>query len=303
MGERYAGEMIDKKSLPKFEKKIDCPRTNPLESKKPMEELEVIGKGTKLMKSMNFPTVIVKLGDGDLGKARVYYVTLELDEGELMREIPAVMFSNPYVHKKTSVAELLPMALMRNSKAVFLTPILQRNRYRCFFRRGCTLKIKSLVVGREIYGSGECLWKRYDLTQRVIQDRIRKFVEMDIGQLSLRWLNTILPLKHRTNYNKRLRSIKNSSHRVRQSSGIFNLEKGELSKVTYDSLTSNFQQSSELIGLVSRGVNKCASFFETVPLKMYMNKDLKLDCGKTSLKDSFASVNELDKYWCISKHI
>jgi hypothetical protein len=56
---------------------------------------EVISKGTELMKSMNFPKVIVKNITSVLEKAKVYNVILEVETDYFVGQIPALIFSSP----------------------------------------------------------------------------------------------------------------------------------------------------------------------------------------------------------------
>jgi len=103
---------------------------------------EVLGKGTKLMKLINYPTVIVKLQTGNLQKSTLYYAILEIETEEYKHTVPALMFSNPYAHRKTKRAELLPLSFVKSSKStICLEPMMARKRYRCVFRKGLSLKI------------------------------------------------------------------------------------------------------------------------------------------------------------------
>jgi len=118
---------------------------------KSMDLFQVVSKGTKLMKSINMPTVIVKVHRRNLDKSMLYYVILESKTGG----IPAVMFSNPYAHKKTRFAELLPLYFAKSSKSVCLKPILRRKRWRRVFHRGFFFKVKTLLQERAFYISRE----------------------------------------------------------------------------------------------------------------------------------------------------
>jgi len=90
---------------------------------------EVLGKGTKLMKSMNYPTVIVKLQKGNLKKSTLYYAILKIETEEYDHRVPAIIFSNPYAHRKTKFAELLPLSFVKSSKStICLAPMMVRKR-------------------------------------------------------------------------------------------------------------------------------------------------------------------------------
>jgi len=298
MSGEYEDEKMNKKLSPKLRTKMDRTSTKPLELKRPNDVLEIIGKGTKCMKSMNFPTVIVKLLVSKLDKGRVYYAILELDNDELTGEISALMFSHPCAHKNTSFAEILPMGVVKNSKSIFVTPILQRKRYRRMFSKSSSFKIKTLIAGRETASSGGYLWNRYDLTQKSMQELIREVIELDIRRMSLHLMNRILPLKHRTKKSKHLRSIKASAQRVQQSGANLNVEQVELSKFTVDSTRSYFTQSFEVLGLVRKVGGNFARDRET-PLNIYRGKDKKCHKRTTTPKSAQTSLEQLDKYWSI----
>jgi len=93
--------------------------------------IEVLGKGTKLMKSINYPTVIIKLQRGNLEKSTMYYVILEIETEKYKHTVPALMFTNPYAHRKTKLAELLPLSIVKCSKStICLASMMARKRYR-----------------------------------------------------------------------------------------------------------------------------------------------------------------------------
>jgi len=122
--------------------------------KKDVKFFEVFAKGTKFMKSIDYPTVIVKFLNGKIDKSMIYHVILEPDAGESTWKIPSLLFSNPYAHKKTSYAELLPLYFSKISTSVILSPMLLRKRFRRLFLSGCTFKVKTFIAGRTFDGSG-----------------------------------------------------------------------------------------------------------------------------------------------------
>jgi len=111
--------------------------------------LDVVGKGTKLMKSIKFPTVIVKLRTLNLKKSTMYYVVLEIETEGSRHKVPALMFSNPHDPRKTKLAELLPLSHVKCPRSIIrLTPMMDRKRYRYIIRRGFSFKVISLIPGR-----------------------------------------------------------------------------------------------------------------------------------------------------------
>jgi len=118
--------------------------------------LEVVGKGTKLMKSINYPTVIVQLQMESLKKSAMYYVILEIETKGYKHKLPALMFSNPYAHRRTKRAELLPLCFVKCSKSgTRLVPMMSRKRYRYANRRGFSFKMISVSYGGASDGQRE----------------------------------------------------------------------------------------------------------------------------------------------------
>jgi len=147
---------------------------------------EVLGKGTKLMKSMHWPTVIVKLQTGNLKKSTLYYTILEIETEESKHTVPAIMFSNPYAHRKTKLAELLPLSIVKCSKSTIgLAPMMARKRYRCVIRRGFSFKIISLIPVGAFDGQREIPWNKYDIRMTALRNHLRKTLEKDINQMAL----------------------------------------------------------------------------------------------------------------------
>jgi len=156
--------------------------------------IEVLGKGTKLMKSIHYPTVIVKLQTGNLKKSTLYYAILEIETGEYKHTIPAVLFSNPYAHRKTKLAELLPLSFVKCSKStICLAPMMARKRYRYVFRRGFYFKIISLIPGGAIDGPKENTWNTYDIRLPALRNQLRKILKKDIIHMALLLAKVMLP--------------------------------------------------------------------------------------------------------------
>jgi len=154
-------------------------------SNKQIDVFEVVAKGTRFMKSLNFPTIIVKLLKKNLKKSMIYNVIVEPSNEGCKWQIPCVMFSNPYAHTDTRFAELLPLYFFKYSYSVKLSPMLVRKRYRRIFHRGCTFNIQWFKAGRPFDCSGGKSWKMYDVRNVQMRKMIQGFVEEDINRLSL----------------------------------------------------------------------------------------------------------------------
>jgi len=156
--------------------------------------LEVLGKGTKLMKSLNYPTIIGKLQTGNLWKSTMYHAILEIETKEYKHKVPAVMFSNPYATGKTKLAEVLPLSFVKSVKSsICLAPMMARNRYQSVIRRGFYFKIISLIPGGAFDGPRENPWNMYDIRITALRNQLRKFLEKDVNQMALLLGKVMLP--------------------------------------------------------------------------------------------------------------
>jgi len=205
---------------------------------------EVIGKGTKLMKKMNFPTVIVKNILGSFEKSRVYHIILELRTEEFTENIPAVMFSSPYAHRRTKFGELLPLRIIRNSKSFHLTPLLQKKRFRRVFRKGCSLKIKMFTPGRVLDDRGHC-WSRYDHSRLATQNLLKEVIVLDIRRLCSHIFHTAIPVKHRNKSSKRMQRNKTRLQRKSNETWLVNLKAEEIPTESFDRTYTPFRINSK----------------------------------------------------------
>jgi len=156
-----------------------------------IDVIEVAGRGTKFMKSINFPTVIVKLRTGNLKKSTMYYVILEIESKEYKHKVvPALMFSNPHCHGKTKLAELLPLSFEKCSKSIVRPkPMMARKRYRNIFRKGLSYKVISLIPGRGFCHS----WNKYDTRKTCLRNMLTRLLEKDIDQMLLLLAKEMFP--------------------------------------------------------------------------------------------------------------
>jgi len=101
--------------------------------------VEVISDGTKLMKTIKMPTVIVKFLNGDLQKSKVYYAKLWVDTSEYLGEIPAILFSSHNKFERTEYCELLPLLIGKSKKIpdrFSLKPMLRSKGWKRIFNKG-----------------------------------------------------------------------------------------------------------------------------------------------------------------------
>jgi len=215
------------------------------------------------MKSIDFPTVIVKFLNGNFDKSMIYYVILEPDEGESTWKIPSLLFSNPYAHKKTSFAELLPLYFSKFSNSVILSPMLLRQRFRRLFRRGCTFKVKSFILGRTFDSAGGNWWKMYDLRKKEIRNMLKGFIEQDIKEMSLLMTKILIPMKL-SKLRQELPRESTYGKRKLRSSECFNLNEREVLLEIADVKPLVFCRSEKVPGIIARrGGDKFAKLFKS----------------------------------------
>jgi len=268
-------------------------------SNKQIDIFEVVAKGTRFMKSLNFPTVIVKLRKVNLKKSMIYYVIVEPSTEECRWQIPCVMFSNPYAHTDTRFAELLPLNFFKCSNSVNLSPMLVRRRYRRIFRRGCTFNIQWFKAGRAFDCSGGKSWKMYDVRSVQMRKLIQGFVEEDINRISLLLTKMINPPK----LSRDRDMVPACEIRAqRKANPLDDLELEESSG------------SHEIIGCKPWGDCENKKLSRTAREGRRIKKDVKFgtpqrcvyksrcDDETTFRRDSFSfkSFSELDKYWHVS---
>jgi len=263
------------------------------QGKKKEDVFEVICKGTKLMKTMNFPTVIVKHISRNFEKSRLYHILLELTTKEFTVNIPAIMFSSPYAHRKTRFGELLPLGLMKNSKSFYLTPILQRKRFRPVFRSGCSLKIKLLIPGRAHVEHGGC-WNKYDLSWPIMKNLPKKFIERDIRQMCSHIFNRVIPLRHRIQKCKQMQRNKTSLRRKPSKTWVANLEDEDTPLESVERTYPHFGIKSKILKQNHRVDNSQAFFTKSCSTKMNAVKDINYSILN---RESLSFPDELDTYW------
>jgi len=294
----FAGNNTENKWTAKYENRTYREKSSKhdrLRLKK-LDVFKVIGKGTTVMKTINFPTVIVKHLTGTLETSKVYYIILELETEESTGNIPALLFTSPYAHRTTRYGELLPLGLMKNSKSFYLTPLLQRRRFRRVFRSGCALKIKLLIPELALDDRGDC-WNRYDLSKPAIWKLAKEFIELDIGRMSSHIFHRIIPIKHRIKNSKRLEMNKTSLQRKPHETAMVNLEGMEIPSESFYCTYSPFINNSKpIVQDSSVGYSK-APFSRTLSTKLNIDKDIKYSNFNWEL---MSCPDKLDTYWCIS---
>jgi len=268
-------------------------------SNKQIDIFEVVAKGTRFMKSLNLPTVIVKLRKVNLKKSMIYYVIVEPSTEECRWQIPCVMFSNPYAHTATRFSELLPLNFFKCPNSVNLSPMLVRKRYRRIFRRGSTFNIQWFQAGRAFDCSGGKSWKMFDVRKEQIRKLLQGFVEEDISKISLLLTKMINPPKLSRDRN-RLQGGETRARRKANPWDDLELEESSGSHEIIGCKPLGNCENKKLSRTSREGrLTKKYVKFGTPQRCIYKSR---CDIGATFRRDSFSfnSFSELDKYWHVS---
>lgn len=254
-----------------------------------VNNIEVIGEGTKLMQSLKLPTVLVRVSNGDLRKSTVYYVLLESHaEGIPTRIIPAIMFSDPISIWRTPSAELFPLFVDVDAKGDrSITPLLFRTRFKQLFQKGCSFKVLSIENGRFAESSENLPWNQWKLNQPAMGNMITQILYQDIKQMP----TSIL--ERATHSRLRVNSINCSSTSVV-------LYENSSSKESPKHFLSAHYPNLRLPGVTASGGSSFATWFKAVPPYIKVDDNFKCERGTTLRKDRFADADTFYRYLHIS---
>jgi len=180
-----------------FRKGRDTSDTGRLKLKRDPIRLEVVSRGRRLMRTIQFPTVFIEMRKKTLYDSMVYYVILRSEGGLYVGDIAGVLYASPYRSKNVQKAELLPLYTVRSRKhsgAFKLAPMLLCERYRCLFEEGCTLKVKAIECGRRL-DLRKRLWKNYKMKKWEIHDLLSRLLYLDISLIPAHLLKWMTPLR------------------------------------------------------------------------------------------------------------
>lgn len=173
------------------------------------DKLDVVSSGTRLMRRIQYPTVIVQM-TRRLHHSMVFYVIVEPVSGRYKGDIACLLFVGPYSTKDVQRAELLPFKTVRSrvhSETFKVAPMLLSERYSCLFKEGCSFKLKSIEQGRPLDWKKK-LWKNYDLGKREVNRLLRRLIDLDIALMPSHMFKSMAPLrvfKQRTKIRRRER--------------------------------------------------------------------------------------------------
>jgi len=158
-------------------------------------EVKVVSDGTKLMRTVKMPTVIVKCINCDLQKSKVYYAKLLVDTSEYFGEIPAILFTSRYHFERTEYCELLPLIIGKSKRIpdrFSLKPMLRSKGWKRIFNKGCSFKVTALMSGRQVNWSDQCPWNIYDLRVKELRSLLRSFISRDIREMPTEIIETFV---------------------------------------------------------------------------------------------------------------
>jgi len=259
---------------------------------------EVVGEGTKFMKSFNCPTVIVKFLTGSLDASTVYYVILEPKVGEYSWKVPALMFSNPYAHNKTKYAELLPMCFLKSCGSVCASPMLLKKRWAWVFRRGFSFVGNALVNGRSLNGQRQHSWNKYDIRSSALRELTKGLIELDIYKMIVYLKNLTAVLKPGTNRQKYLRKKGRLNHESSTSPGNLKVGKSETHK---DNVSNNVSSLSTDKGTTVGSTE--GQFFVKCSKAVYPKNISQKKHNAAFPKDLYIHFTDVDKDCCTSEII
>jgi len=253
-----------------------------------VNNIEVIGEGTKLMQSLNLPTVRVRVSNGDLSKSTVYYVLLEShSEGMPTITIPAIMLSDPKSIWRTPFAELFPLSVdvdVRGGRSIMAS--LYRTRYKQLFQKGCTFKVLALESGRFAESSEDLPWNKWRLNQSAMRNMITQILYQDIKQMPSNILQRATQSESRTNLS---------------SSTSVVLYENSSSRESPKNVLSAHYPNLRLPGVAASGGSSFATWFKLLPPSLKVDDNFKCERGTTLRKDRFVDADTFYRYLGISE--
>jgi len=255
-----------------------------------IDRIEVVGEGSKIMKTLKLPTVFIRIPKGDLQKSRVYYVILEAESYE-HEEIPAVMFSKYSDGWRTQSAELLPLLAepnLRKRKSVSLTPMLLKLRHSSMFSKGSTFKVKAIQAGR-FDVRNKVAWKKWNLNHKAIRMMITDVIYQDIRRIPSDMMKRVIVTSASRTVSRSRKSSNSSESSSQNTSSVSS------STQTSRNLSTHYP-SLKFKGLTASGGSSFAKWFRHLPPDMYVDKNFACDRGTTLRKDTFADPETFFKY-------
>lgn len=252
--------------------------------------LEVLGNGTRLMRSINFPTVIIQMRNKKLNKSMVYYVILKSTAGRYIGDIAGLLFANPFGSKDDQRAELLPLhtvSTRKRSGTFKIAPLLLLAHSRCLFEEGCIFEVKALECGRRSNENFR-LWKDYDHENIEIHDRLCRLMCLDISRIPKNMLKLMTPL--------RFAQIRVEKRRRRRRKSYKSLLKKNKSHVVPIQRITNFDPNLFYRTLNREAGSNLANWYKGKPRHLHMDKHFFNDPKLIGTKYTRKNVRKFHKY-------
>jgi len=251
-------------------------------------------KGTRVMREVKLPTVLIKMEDRKFCKGMVHYVVLIPVENNAVK-IPGVVMSHP-THPKgrrtTHYAELLPLLTSPDGTGP-CTPLLNYKKFRPWFENGARFQLRVLAFGRHFVGMQipNTPWREVNPPPSV--SALRKQVTEDIAKF---------PMAKIRSSEKHDQNSKHATQTKRKSAS----SRGEEKSHSYVNVKPGKKLSDYLPNLRIRGLSAAgghrdfASWFASLPPDVKIDTNFQCDTGVLR-KDTFRDMNVLDKYLGISE--
>jgi len=245
-----------------------------------LKDVEVIRQGTKLMKTISIPTVIVVIRQ-KLKSSTLYYIILEPESGKHFGEIICMMLSSPRSNAKScQTAELLPL------KAGVLTPMLLNKRYNSVFNEGCTFKVKAIMQGRRI-DPYKRKWKHYSINKNEIHELLRGLLYLDAKAVPKWMVKGLIPLRRAAVVSRTL-----AEDMFREQNSLTSPPVPKLSCLLPD---------LRFRGIAAKGGSSFAKWFDALPPNIRIDRDFTCDKKTKLRKDKFKNAHELNVYLSLSE--
>jgi len=257
-------------------------------------QLQITGGGTKLMKSLKLPTVLIRVCNGDLAHSTVYHALLELTSANYTMRVIAIMFSDPSSPLRTQCAELLPLSVELDSRgSLSIEPTLCRPSYTKLFCKGCFLKVLDLGCGRFTNSSETLPWKQYMQQFPAMRRIITEILANDILKIPARMIKrAINPRANHSSIQRCSGSFSFSHAGLHDNNSCHDTTKNHLSE---------YYPSLRFRGVAASGGSSFAKWFKLIPPTVRVDTNFRCDRGTTLRKDRFVDMETFHRY--LHRHV
>jgi len=252
-------------------------------------KLEVTGEGTKLMESLQLPTVLTRVCDGDFDHSTVHHAVLELKLAKFTMRIVAIMLPDPSSQSRTPFAELLPLSVELDCNArLSIVPTLSTAAYKKLFCIGSLVKVLAIRKGRFINWSETLPWNQWKLSLSAMRSKITEIITKDIldmpRSMIKRATNTRATHTSMQGYSSSSSSSRDGLH-------------GNISwQGTHKYDLSKYYPNLRFRGAAASGGSSFAKWFKLVPPTIRVDTNFKCDRGTMLGRDRFFDTETFYRY-------